>query len=161
MSERLRIGDDEREVSVELREGVHIVRVGDRTYEVRVLAAGGDRLDLAFGDRRVRAHVARDGERTHVHLLGDAWIAERAESARRARGALGAHEGDVQATMPGQVRAVLAEVGQAVSRGDTLVVLEAMKMELRLRASRDGRVERIACQVGDVVERGQVLVEVA
>jgi biotin carboxyl carrier protein len=61
--------------------------------------------------------------------------------------------------MPGLVREVLATEGAAVKRGDTLVVLEAMKMELRLTAPYAGRVRRVHCAAGQVVERGQRLVE--
>jgi 3-methylcrotonyl-CoA carboxylase alpha subunit len=62
--------------------------------------------------------------------------------------------------MPGLVREVLAIEGAEVKRGDTLVVLEAMKMELRLTAPYAGQVRRVHCVAGQVVERGQVLVEV-
>jgi biotin carboxyl carrier protein len=48
-----------------------------------------------------------------------------------------------------------------VARGDTLVVLEAMKMEIRVTAPHEGRVSRLLCAPGDVVERGQPLVELA
>jgi biotin carboxyl carrier protein len=62
--------------------------------------------------------------------------------------------------MPGLILDVLVKDGDEVARGDTLVVLEAMKMELRITAPYVGRVRRIHCATGQVVERGQVLVEV-
>jgi 3-methylcrotonyl-CoA carboxylase alpha subunit len=154
-------GGDEREISVDLREGVHRVTVAGHTHEIRVLASEGGRLDLEIGGRRVRAHVAREKNRLFVHAGGGAWVFEIATAAaRRAQHGAVHHEGDVEATMPGQVRAVLVSEGQAVSRNDAVLVLEAMKMELRLRAPRDGRVKRVACAAGDVVERGQLLVEI-
>jgi 3-methylcrotonyl-CoA carboxylase alpha subunit len=61
--------------------------------------------------------------------------------------------------MPAIVRQVLAQAGQAVKRGEALVVLEAMKMELRLAAPRDGTVRSVACEVGQTIKRGQVVVE--
>jgi biotin carboxyl carrier protein len=63
--------------------------------------------------------------------------------------------------MPGQVIAVPVAAGDAVSRGQTLIVLEAMKMELRVAAPHDGTVEKVLVSVGEVVERGQPLAEVA
>jgi 3-methylcrotonyl-CoA carboxylase alpha subunit len=57
------------------------------------------------------------------------------------------------------VRQVLVSAGDAVSRGDALVVLEAMKMEQRMTAPRDGVVKTVPCAAGQSVERGQVLVE--
>ena len=61
--------------------------------------------------------------------------------------------------MPGLVRLVAVEAGASVQRGQTLVVLEAMKMEIRITAPEPSRVVKISCRVGDQVERGQVLVE--
>jgi propionyl-CoA carboxylase alpha chain len=56
---------------------------------------------------------------------------------------------------------VLAGEGAMVVKGDTLVLLEAMKMELRVAAPSAGRIVKVNCQAGQVVERGQVLVELA
>jgi acetyl/propionyl-CoA carboxylase alpha subunit len=70
------------------------------------------------------------------------------------------HSSDhVESPMPAMVRQVLVSAGDAVSRGDALVVLEAMKMEQRMTAPRDGVVKTVSCAAGQSVERGQVLVE--
>ena len=63
--------------------------------------------------------------------------------------------------MPGQVLKVLAEVGQQISAGDPLVILEAMKMEQTLRASTDGVVEAVLVKQGDIVAPGDTLVKIA
>ena len=56
------------------------------------------------------------------------------------------------APMPATVLRVLVEPGQAVRQGDPLIVLEAMKMEVTLRAPRDGQIETLACARGDLVQ---------
>ena len=61
--------------------------------------------------------------------------------------------------MPGTVIQAVA-VGTEVSAGDTVVVLEAMKMENSVAAPFDGRVESIGCNVGDLVAKGALLAEV-
>jgi biotin carboxyl carrier protein len=61
--------------------------------------------------------------------------------------------------MPGKVIAVRVVTGQAVRKGDELLVIEAMKMENALRAPRDGIVRTVAVQVGDMVSPGTMLVE--
>lgn len=63
------------------------------------------------------------------------------------------------ANLAGTVVKVLAENGQQVSAGDTLLVLEAMKMETEVTAPRDGVVAAVEVSVGDAVQGGQVLVE--
>jgi acetyl/propionyl-CoA carboxylase alpha subunit len=68
--------------------------------------------------------------------------------------------GSLAAPMPATVRAIAVSVGDRVSRGDTLIVLEAMKMELPVKAPADGTVTRVACSVGELVQPGVALVEV-
>lgn len=66
---------------------------------------------------------------------------------------------DVKAPMPGLVFKLEAAAGDTVSKGDPLLILEAMKMENVIKAPADGRVKRIVVEKGMAVEKGQVLVE--
>ncbi|WP_416877343.1 acetyl/propionyl/methylcrotonyl-CoA carboxylase subunit alpha [Litorimonas sp.] len=61
------------------------------------------------------------------------------------------------ASMPGKIIAVNAKSGDAVSAGDPLIVMEAMKMEMTLEAPRDGTVDEVKFSVGDLVSDGEVL----
>jgi len=61
--------------------------------------------------------------------------------------------------MPATVRAIEVAVGDRVNRGATLIVLEAMKMELPIKAPADGTVVSVACRVGELVQPGVPLVE--
>ena len=61
----------------------------------------------------------------------------------------------------GKVLAVSVNDGDPVEDGDTIVILEAMKMEHRLRAETAGTIERIAVATGQQVNRGDVLIEIA
>jgi urea carboxylase len=62
--------------------------------------------------------------------------------------------------MPGTVVRVDVAPGATVRRGDTLVILEAMKMELPIRATSDGVVKALHCRPGDLVQPGVPLVDV-
>jgi biotin carboxyl carrier protein len=76
--------------------------------------------------------------------------------------ARGQRHGGVQqitAPMPATVLKVLAEPGARVTRGDTLIIVEAMKMELPLRASDDAVVVAVRCREGEIVQPDAVLVE--
>ena len=68
--------------------------------------------------------------------------------------------GGLISPMPGRVRRILVAEGDAVTRGQVLLILEAMKMEHAIRAARDGRVVRLAFREGDLVEAGVPLVEI-
>jgi biotin carboxyl carrier protein len=104
---------------------------------------------LADGNGDVWAAI--DGE---VHVVPAPVVG----SKRRGRAAAG-H--GLEAPMPATVTRVVASVGQRVAAGDVLVLLEAMKMELAIRAPHDGTVARIACEAGKIVQPGVPLVELS
>ena len=65
------------------------------------------------------------------------------------------------APMPATVLKVLVDTGKQVRKGETLVILEAMKMELPLRAPAEATVTAVRCREGDLVQPDTVLVELA
>ncbi|HSM21026.1 MAG TPA: biotin/lipoyl-containing protein, partial [Rubrivivax sp.] len=69
--------------------------------------------------------------------------------------------GDVVATLGGVVESVAVAVGQKVRQGETVVVLEAMKMNSPMVAPRDGMITGLAVKAGDAVEAGHVLATIA
>ena len=66
---------------------------------------------------------------------------------------------DVKAPMPGLVLKVLTNTGDTIQKGDTLLVLEAMKMENNIKAAADGIVKGIKVKAGDKVDKNQILVQ--
>ncbi len=96
-----------------------------------------------------------------VAVDGATWTLSVTEpGGRRQRGSRETTGGSLTAGMPGQVLDVLVRVGDVVEQGQTLVLLEAMKMELRITAPAAGTVTAVHCRAGETVDRGQVLVEV-
>lgn len=65
----------------------------------------------------------------------------------------------VKAPMPGMVLNILVEPGQQVTKGDSLLILEAMKMENMIKAAGDGVVKTVHVQTGAAVDKGQLLLE--
>jgi biotin carboxyl carrier protein len=61
--------------------------------------------------------------------------------------------------MPGMVLSILVKEGDEVKKGDTLLILEAMKMENSLKASADGQVKKVVAVKGTAVEKNQVLIQ--
>jgi 3-methylcrotonyl-CoA carboxylase alpha subunit len=156
---RYQVGDAVRVVTVTPKDGGYEVRVGDQVFQLSARLAPRGRLDLEVDGRRLRAYVARSGQRRYVGLGGDTWTLQPPEPRRAGRGEGRSDGGSLTATMPGRVLDVLVAEGDIVQKGDTLVLLEAMKMELRVQAPGDGKVARVLCAAGQVVERGQLLVE--
>ena len=108
-------------------------------------------------DQRGDWLLATDGEVHWIGHNGYAWPV-RQVSAGQARSADA--DGELRAPMPGQVLLVRAAVGDTVSAGDPLVVLESMKMELVLTAPVDGSVTELTVAPGDTVTVDQPLARV-
>ena len=72
----------------------------------------------------------------------------------------GADEGELLTKMPGKVVKILAEVGSEVKKGQTLLILEAMKMENEIKSGIDGTVKAILVKEGDALEENVVMLEV-
>ncbi len=72
-----------------------------------------------------------------------------------------ASAGSIKAPMPGTILGVKVSNGQAVKRGDVLLVLEAMKMENEICAPADGTVSQIRVQTGTTVNTGDPMIDLA
>ena len=105
------------------------------------------------------AIAAASGDVVWVGIEGDVFEFRVTTGAAR-RGRASARDQDAfTPPMPATVVRILVKPGDAVRNGDVLIALEAMKMELPIRAPRDGVVNAIHCQEGDLVQPGTVLVE--
>lgn len=141
-------------------DGTYRAHIGETSLDLTAIALGDGAWLLRLADRQVIVHTASDGDARYVHVDGHQHTLSKRD-ARARRRASAAGNNDLAAQMPGQVLAVTVADGEAVVAGQTLVVLEAMKMEIRVAAPADGVVQRVLVQAGDVVERGQTLVELA
>ena len=141
--------------------GFHI-RNGDRTLDFSFRAMGDDRFELQLPDRTVTIYAAGDGDIRWVAYGGRTYELRREPPAQSRRpGSADPAEGALRAPMPGQVRSVEVAVGDPVQKGQTLLLLEAMKMEIRIQSPHDGTVAALPVAPGEQVERDQVLVEIA
>jgi len=147
-------------VRVEPEGDAYRVSIGDRAYRVSMTRAASGEAQLRVNGARHVAHVAASGSTRYVSIDGVV-VALGVPDAKRARRRHHHGEDSLTASMPGQVRKVLVAVGDAVALGQTLVILEAMKMEIRVPAPHAGRVAAISVREGQVVDRGQALVELA
>jgi acetyl/propionyl-CoA carboxylase alpha subunit len=153
--------------SRERTEEVTLERHGDRyqaviggvTYTVEVLSSEPGELSLMFDGKPVRLYWAADGDNKWISLDGCTYLLEKPASAGSRRSGDIGLEGSVLAPMPAQVRAVQVNGGEAVEKGQSLLLLEAMKMEIRISAPRAGRIARVLVEAGQTVQRDQVLIE--
>jgi acetyl-CoA/propionyl-CoA carboxylase biotin carboxyl carrier protein len=134
------------------------VLVDGKPFDVRM---DGDRVlvdNVAYevqieDDRAIVGGIAHS---LKIEGLGEQKKAAGKESARQ----MTAHEGAVTAIMPGKIIRLLVEIGEQVSEGDVICILEAMKMENELRAPKAGTIEALYVEPGQDVEMGSVLAEI-
>lgn len=154
---RLREGDLSHEVQVRSSPGGLEVQVDGRVHRPVVEPLGAGRFVLLDGPHRRVFHCVRQGDSIHVAWQGQVHVLEQERegaSAAQRHAASG-----LEAPMPGKVIKVAVAPGDAVEKGDELLVIEAMKMENALRAPRAGKVKSLHCQVGQMVSPGVVLLE--
>ena len=153
--------------------------VGGRRTEVEVTLAGdgsstveidGERFDctlrlsgvegtLTLGDRSRGLLVHGDGDRRDVVFDHRRWQVLRHRRFESVTAAAGG-SGRIIAPMPGKVIAIEVSEGDAVEEGQTVALMEAMKMELSIRADAAGTVSKIEAEVGDLVEADALLLEI-
>jgi biotin carboxyl carrier protein len=124
----------------QIEPGVYSVLLDGASYEVRVIETPNG-LSAEARSRRFAVDV-RDPRDTR----------------KGGTSALGSGRQNIAAPMPGKVVRVLVNVGDTVDVGQGLIVVEAMKMQNEMKASRDGTVIRVSVQGGETVGAGDILV---
>ena len=133
--------------------------IGEKTFDAEIIHAKDGRLDLLIDGKRLSVYVSSDNAKRWVTVNGQTLVLTRISGARRGSHAAHHAAGELTAPMPGQVRALNVGEGDAVTKGQTLLVLEAMKMEIRIQAPQDGVVRKLLVRQGETVDREQVLIE--
>jgi len=135
--------------------------IGGRSVDVEIIRADAEhgRLEVLIDGQHVTAYVSADGAKRWVTVNGQTVVLTKASGAKR-KSSGHEHASELAAPMPGLVRSVNVVDGEAVKKGQTLLTLEAMKMEIRIQAKNDGVVKKLFVKQGQTVEREQVLIEV-
>jgi 3-methylcrotonyl-CoA carboxylase alpha subunit len=154
-------------VRVERSQGGMLLTIDGQQRAVEVLDSqpGRTSLRLLDGEQAGQALTiewADSGSELWLALDGCTYRLERPKPRARHAGSAGVDGAEsVRAPMPAQVRAVQVEVGELVEKGQALLLLEAMKMEIRIKAPSAGRVTRVLVSAGQAVDKEQILVEIA
>ena len=151
---------EDRTVQATARGPGWLLQIDDRA----VVAHGEQRPDGAFAitidDIRRQVIVLAYAPETSVFIDGESWLLVEIDplAARQGEDPAG---GRLTAPMPGRVTRLLVEAGSSARRGQSLMVIEAMKMEHTIVAPADGTVEKVRFAVGDMVEEGAELITLA
>ncbi|MEM7032560.1 MAG: biotin/lipoyl-containing protein [Chloroflexota bacterium] len=149
---------------------VQISEEGDRlriaidgtSYQIEQIKQLQDQWLFEVDGQAIKAKTVVDDNGVWVAISGKQWHLPKQSMSEFRSGRsdrVPDHQtGNLVATMPGQVLDILVAPGDVVDHGQTLVILEAMKMELRIVAPFHGFVQTVDCTIGDTVDRDQSLV---
>lgn len=160
----------------------YIATLDDQTFEIEInaedqITVNGESLSIDFRSvsgqpvysllldgQSYEAYVQAAEAGLEVLLQGQLHVVEvedeRHRKLRESSGGPAVHSGEfnLKSPMPGLIVAVPVVEGQAVVKGQDLVILESMKMQNELKAPRDGTIGRVRVRAGDSVEQNQVLI---
>ena len=138
-----------------------LAQINDQEYEVIIIHSTPESLTLCVNGDLCHVFYAVNGHEKWIYFNGQTFHLQRKTSARTAP--ISPKEinagNSLYSPMPGQIRAVEVASGDHVESGQTLIILEAMKMEIRVQAHRAGVVEKIHVTNRDFVEKDQLLIE--
>lgn len=159
MHHAFQIADEEHGVELSRTpDGYRLHLDETRTVDIRVLAKADGQLKLLVDGRVCEAVIAARGDELHIHLDGEAYqLRYRHPLERLAAEHQGGASDGLRAPMPGSIIKVAVAIGDAVSRGQTLLVMESMKMETTLVAPRDGVVAGVNVAAGQSFDRDALL----
>jgi biotin carboxyl carrier protein len=143
--ERLRARVNAREYDLEFSEpeqGVFLLKNDGKIYEAAVSPTANDHISVRVRNTEFEVAIT-DPKR----LRGSAAVGEDASG-----------KAEIRTAMPGKVVRILKAVGDAVQKGDGVIVVEAMKMQNEMRSPKDGTISDIKVVEGETVSSGDVLV---
>ena len=156
---RLTLGDTHHAASVAARGTAdYLVALGKETIDVSIAERGARAVRFTAMGLQQTAPFALDEDVLHLDLDGVA-VSVRETTHEASAAARRDGSSRVLAPMNGSIIAVFAKPGDRVTRGQRVVVLEAMKMQHEISAERDGAIENVLVKPGDQVATRQLLIE--
>ena len=157
----VRVGAEEFPVAVEEAEGGLRVTVGETTHWVELTEAFPSVYTLLVDGASHDLAVWSQSSPMTLRLDGSVYTAEVARTKRSGVAGsqgTGARDREVRAPMPGLLLALPAPEGSRVEIGQAVAIMEAMKMQMEIRAAHAGTIKRVHVSVGQELSAGQLLV---
>ncbi len=141
----------ENQIKVIRKNAVNSVSIPPLSSRKDFFPAGGE---IEFEDGRKLTYLPV-GNEIFVHLSGETWSFKRKE---RELALATQNSPEIKSPMPGKIIQMLAEVGKKFKAGETILILEAMKMENAIKAPFDCKVNEILKKAGEIVQQDEPMV---
>jgi biotin carboxyl carrier protein len=161
---RFEVDGEIQTVVVDETDGLTRVTIGDEAPILADTTLSGvpGMISMVIDGQPVRAYVARDGRNFRVTVQGRTFLIAAAGSRKRGRSAVGGsndHPGKISAPLAGVLIEARVAVGGTIEAGETVLVIEAMKMQNEIQAPLPGTVTAIHFAAGARVEKGEIVLE--
>ncbi len=127
-----------------LGEHLYSVIMENQSHEAVVEHQDGHYFDVMIGGKKYEARVMDERSQLMANRHGGDFV--------------DSGEISIAAPMPGLVADILVQVGQQVAKGDTLLILESMKMQNEIKSPREGTVQRVSVEIGESVEQKRLMI---
>lgn len=155
------INDEQYEIEIDNDGGI---LVNGESRDVDFLNLGGSLYSVITQNRSLEVVIDDEDDKIEVMMEGRLYetqvLDERALLMAQRRGGLGGGSGEVHAPMPGLIVKVVVESGQEVTQGQTVVILESMKMQNELKSPIDGTVTSVHVEASQTVDKNALLLEI-
>ncbi|MDZ7261868.1 MAG: acetyl-CoA carboxylase biotin carboxyl carrier protein subunit [candidate division KSB1 bacterium] len=163
-----RVSDKSYKISIEAKEGRFRLNLNNQTFEVEPEFINENCLSFLMDGHSYLVYLADNGDQKILSIGGELFFINRVKEGGEfvkqeiAPGEVGFKEGvlSITAPMPGKVVKISVQEGQRVAKGETLAVVEAMKMEHELRAPLPGLVKKINASEGELVNFEESIMEI-
>lgn len=158
MHHAFKLGDADHNVELSRSATAYRLHLGEQEIAIDLKTGPDGRAWLTLGERHLEVVIATRGDDVFVHLDGEAYqLRYQHPLDRLAAAAGGSAEDSIRAPMPGSIVAVQVKPGDAVTKGQVLLVMESMKMETTIAAPRDGVVEAVTYEKSQTFDRDALL----
>ena len=158
MKKKLMINEEEVEIDLEQSSSEEVLfSYEGKKYLFRKKYINDKFIDFDDHGQKLNCSYAKIEKQFFVDIDGDSY---NIQEVRKNRSKKNSDANRMTSPMPGKVISVLVEEGDLVKKGDSLIVLEAMKMEHTIKANKDGVVEKVEFKKGDLVEGNIELISI-
>ncbi len=158
MHHAFKLGDADYNVELSRSADAYRLHIGEQVLPIDLKTGADGRAWLTLGGRHIEVVIATRGDEIFIHLDGEAYqLRYQHPLDRLAAQGHGSADDSVRAPMPGSIVAVNVKPGDAVTKGQTVLVMESMKMETTIVSPRDGIVQAVQFEKGQTFDRDALL----
>ncbi len=153
------LGEEAHDIGLSRSREGYRLHIDGQELSIKLLPGEAGDWVLHSGHAVDHLAIATTGDDTYIHLDGETYHLRFEHALQRlAQMAEGSTADSIKATMPGSLISLAVSTGQHVSKGETLLVMESMKMETTIVAPRDGVIAEVAVAPGQTFDKDAVLV---